>query len=197
MKRKHALTYVAMDYSRWPNDRTINESEPPKEWSWLYYGKGWILHKSGKKPITRQHYLKKRERLIAKPSWKDAPEWATHLDQRNDGWWRWSKRETDGRIIKAYTIGGGKIPAGHDYTKTLEARPPAPLKYINYRSIPSVLVVPPSPSVETTVNDALVHIGLKQYRKTHIPHLPSGVRMQAMVVCDTIERMIVAGYRKP
>lgn len=119
MKRKTLLTQVAMHGAGWPN---IGQNVPlgwPISDGRLYE---WHIAKPGKKPITKEDWLAERERLIAKPSWNDAPEWATHLEQCGNGWWHWSERIND-EVVKWMVQGGGKIPAGHDYTKTLEARP--------------------------------------------------------------------------
>ncbi|RKQ97105.1 hypothetical protein C7446_2524 [Kushneria sinocarnis] len=76
-----------------------------------------------------------RERLIGKPSWDDAPDDARILVQHDDGGWLF------GTFLSAYPhhdSGGwigegagmwlrgmcpGYVPAGHDWTQTLEVRP--------------------------------------------------------------------------
>lgn len=77
--------------------------------------------------FTKSQWLSRRAELQNKPSWKDAPEWATHLSQGESGVWRfmtephktWLTGCTWHEKMEASTIG---LVLG-DWRDTLEKRP--------------------------------------------------------------------------
>lgn len=83
--------------------------------------------------VTRQQWLDRRAELQNKPSWKDAPEWAEWLCQRDDGAWFWLSYEPT--VDRDEWGGKGRsescFPAGDlgpqnilgDWRDTLEQRP--------------------------------------------------------------------------
>jgi hypothetical protein len=117
MNRDELLDKLAMDHA-------------PSEWgdatTWTYdeHQFGW------------NEYQLRRTKLINKPSWDDAPEWAQWLAQDKDGEWCFypEKPEQSGTMwINDEPKNGiwvdvhctGRIPAGQDWRETLEPRPQA------------------------------------------------------------------------
>lgn len=82
--------------------------------------------------LMREDWLAERERLINKPSWKDALECATHLEMACDGLW-WFFDNNPRGISFLYILNNQDsfqvaskaiaIPAGYDWKKSLEERP--------------------------------------------------------------------------
>lgn len=76
--------------------------------------------------IARDQWLVRRAELQNKPSWKDAPEWATHLVQITTGSWIWID---DGRLeIKLESVDKLEYSGSYgmvlgDWRDTLERRP--------------------------------------------------------------------------
>jgi hypothetical protein len=83
--------------------------------------------------FTNEQYLARRAELQNKPSWKDAPEWANWLCQRDDGMWFWCIEEPrvseDGwetrHEARAAHPSGNQVPENllGDWRDTLEQRP--------------------------------------------------------------------------
>nr|WP_299241483.1 hypothetical protein [uncultured Halomonas sp.] len=124
------LTKLAMQLAEWPVGTALDWPD--------YVAEGWLQVRSMLVPsgdetdacITKQNWLAERKRLINKPSWKDAPEWATHLMQASCSYWYWvaNPGERFERVgtwgaDRSARAGKGAIPAGHDWRQTLERRP--------------------------------------------------------------------------
>ncbi len=83
--------------------------------------------------ITKDQWLARRAELQNKPSWKDAPDWAEWLVQRDDGAWFWLSYEpkVDGDEWSGKGQSKSCFPAGDlglhnilgDWRDTLERRP--------------------------------------------------------------------------
>ena len=76
--------------------------------------------------VHKQQWLDRRAELQNKPSWKDAPEWATHLAQQVDGDWMWCGgapvASKDGGWFGCFSRAAGGETLG-DWRDTLERRP--------------------------------------------------------------------------
>ena len=141
MKREELLMRLAMELSEWPT--LLSELSFPMCTGWQT-----LMDEGHSRPlevavwsaaggkITKAEWLAERDRLIAKPSWKDAPAWAMWLAQEaRDGRWVWFGRRPE--PIDAPQVWDvscqiafatqGTIPAGHDWRQTLEERPGEPL----------------------------------------------------------------------
>ncbi len=141
MNRQELLTKLAMELAQWPEYPALANPDGMKIRGWRWEPLGlpteWMVVEHGGfrsdcGVITRADYLAERERLINKPSWGDAPKWASHLIQDPSGTWYWARNihsllggmgswESD----KAARAATGHIPAGHDWRETLELRPEA------------------------------------------------------------------------
>lgn len=76
--------------------------------------------------VTRQQWLDRRAELQGKPSWEDAPKWATHLAQQVTGDWMWCDGEPtageDGGWFGCFNRSThGEVLGG--WRDTLECRP--------------------------------------------------------------------------
>lgn len=124
MNRDELLTRLAMELAEWP---TSHQHIKPQGNGWRGYNNYAFPDSDG---ISRQEWLAERERLINKPSWDDAPEWADKLLQQDFGDWYWFVGNAQMRSDGWNIFGGcwahaskGAIPAGHDWRETLEGRP--------------------------------------------------------------------------
>lgn len=82
--------------------------------------------------FTKQDWLAERERLLNKPSWDDAPSWATHLGTTGK-YWHWLINACRDDRVKSYFYYVAdksqvsnkiiSIPAGYDWKESLEERP--------------------------------------------------------------------------
>lgn len=95
-------------------------------------GRDAVAHIETGEAFLREDWLAERERLINKPSWDEAPEWAEWLAQNaTKGIWVWGEGDASpSRDEPCWMIEGkserasqGAIPAGHDWRQTLEKRP--------------------------------------------------------------------------
>lgn len=92
--------------------------------------------------FMREDWLAERERLLNKPSWKDAPDGAAGVMMEKDGcWYFYNNYAKDAEVVcypergvfeclrvddRAMTWSAGKaiaIPAGYDWRESLEERP--------------------------------------------------------------------------
>ena len=93
---------------------------------------GYVFHEHNRNCaiwFTKDQWLARRAELQNKPSWDDAPEWATHLAQNGRGQW-WFMRDgevrDDGRLYFSSSRGTPEITKGEvlgDWRDTLEKRP--------------------------------------------------------------------------
>lgn len=93
----------------------------------------WLTERSFLKPITEDEADEACLRLAQffgmKPSWKDAPEWATYLAQDADGQWYWYQHKPRTGREEWFTKTGHIERARREYdrwTETLEPRPENP-----------------------------------------------------------------------
>ncbi|APC45967.1 hypothetical protein QHH_55 [Halomonas phage QHHSV-1] len=85
---------------------------------------------SGERLYWNEYQLR-RDELINKPSWDDAPEWAQWLAQDSyGGWWWYDQKPVSSDHDGSFDAPGqlsetseGAVPAGHGWRETLEARP--------------------------------------------------------------------------
>ena len=138
MKREELLEKLAMEvghFPTWPHTPNTDYPELPGSWCWQFDGAGEAsIRHSEHNIITRQDWLAERERLINKPGWSKAPEWAQWLAQDEDGSWCfykvrpsmdcdiWGEEARHDEYVEACN---GCLPAGRDWRQTLEQRPDA------------------------------------------------------------------------
>lgn len=131
MNRDELLTKLAMELEEWPAIQT--------EWSHLKFRYDLMddlvipLDRAWDEVITARDWIQRRTELINKPEWSEAPEWAQWLAQDSDGEWYWNENKPEhdhsGWVMEYETTEAqelaseGAIPAGHDWTQTLEKRP--------------------------------------------------------------------------
>ncbi|WP_027705960.1 hypothetical protein [Zymobacter palmae] len=118
MTRQELLTRLAAECETWPE--ALNLSMVFKDM--FAYGS-----------FLQQDWLAERKRLLNKPSWKDAPESATHLaldDISHRKWWFFYTEKPvkwPDMWMGDLLIGGEReaiaIPAGYDWRNSLEERP--------------------------------------------------------------------------
>lgn len=124
--REQLLTRLAMEMPSWPTADTLNvrltdNGNGTTRWSWVY--------SDDEAGFSKADWLAERERLINRPSWSDAPEWAQWLAQDAGGRWFWflckpmplSRTFDFGKTARFANTGA--IPASHDWRQTLEQRP--------------------------------------------------------------------------
>ena len=125
------LDWLARNVHVWP----AGDHQP---WCYVYMAHGGVMKAAGNfldavaKPtmITIDQWLARRAELQNKPSWKGAPEWATHLAQASVGNWFFFSgepypRETAWRILEsmqAISLNWKGEVLG-DWRDTLEKRP--------------------------------------------------------------------------
>lgn len=132
MTRQELLTRLATECATW--DEAISQALS-NEW-FLHYTQGWTelrnnIFATGVKGIFVTDWLAERERLLNKPSWKDAPDDATHLAIDSDKeWFFYSEEPTrtaqmwwPEKIAGSFAGMAIAIPAGYDWRESLEARP--------------------------------------------------------------------------
>lgn len=137
MNRDELLTKLAMELPDWPAGMDQGQLDKHMKPFW---GSDWYCGATGdhdeveaylyRHLTSREDWLAERERLIKKPSWDEAPEWAEWLAQDSNGEYWWFRKEpgkkngewggSDGTVMFASQ---GKVPAGHDWRETLEKRP--------------------------------------------------------------------------
>lgn len=129
MTKQELLTKLAMECATW--DEVANKSDvvfrrSPKDNELTC--RFWVAA-----DVTNQEWLAERERLLNKPSWKDAPKEATHLAMDSNGV-HWFYNALPYPSTKSWKIDGignygweaGSaiaIPAGYDWRDSLEERP--------------------------------------------------------------------------
>lgn len=117
MNRDEFLTKLAMELAEWP------DYLGDRHWTEVLGGYCEVR-------ISRNEWLAERARLINKPGWMIAPEWARYRAQGECGEWqffddtpRMGEYLSFGNASRVYTAIHGRIPAGHDWRTTLESRP--------------------------------------------------------------------------
>lgn len=139
MNRDELLTKLAMELREWPGteSETQEKEHLACDWVFSFSREQWIAvpHQEAGN-ITMEEWLAERERLINKPRWSDAPDWAEWLAQGPySGIWAWFSRkpviidQQNGYKAWEWLLGDmeyatkGAILEGHDWRTTLEARP--------------------------------------------------------------------------
>lgn len=136
------LTWLARNVHAWPSKTEKCMSSTPTGWIWaerieLGVGREVIVAKyeSGfyTQEISKSQWLSRRAKLQNKPSWANAPEWATHLAQDGGGFtkgtWNWYSCKPDQMTIS--DVWTSDVPASSasigevlgDWRDTLERRP--------------------------------------------------------------------------
>lgn len=132
MKQDELLTKLAMELAEWPESDDC-DSCLPDGWSWIRSLSGHLLADFGSILFMRSEWLSRRRELINEPDDKDAPVWAEWVAQDSYGEWYWHVDEPylseihhpvsmDGWYDfknSSALVARGKIPAGHDWRKTL------------------------------------------------------------------------------
>ncbi|QDJ96119.1 hypothetical protein KE336_gp06 [Aeromonas phage 4_D05] len=125
MSSETDLDWLARNVHVWPEGKREALVCWPRNvdtiiWSAVLSDAGWI---------TKDQWLARRAELQNKPSWDDAPEWATHLAQNGRGQW-WFMRDgevrDDVRFYFSSSRGTPEITKGEvlgDWRDTLEKRP--------------------------------------------------------------------------
>lgn len=130
MTRQELLTKLAMDFKSWES-----------AFGWLAV-KADVDEWGACGSLSRQDWQAERDRLINKPSWKDAPEEAKGVAMDGDGVWFFYSSPSmllvvfggvgDGIEEGQFAARVGNswqatkaiaIPAGYDWTESLENRP--------------------------------------------------------------------------
>lgn len=131
----NVLKKLALELSGWPSSYEY----PPEINGCQWYKTpfmNWVAvdeTKNEEKWIYRDDWIDKRERMINKPSWDDAPEDAQIMVQNEIGQWFFGSYSSAVTMHNAsiwfgrgwgiwYDGPKGHIPAGHDWKQTLEKR---------------------------------------------------------------------------
>lgn len=126
MTRDELLTKLAMELGEWPGteSETQEKEHLACDWVFSFSREQWIAvpHQEAGN-ITMEEWLAERERLINKPRWSDAPDWATHFEQDHQGTWFWLLLDKNMRCEKYKIATYGSVPQGHPWGITLESRP--------------------------------------------------------------------------
>lgn len=105
--------------------RNVHVWEPDScDRNFINFEKGGVTYR-----FPRDQWLARRAELQNKPSWKDAPEWATHLAQHSNGRWLFMLSAKAAASLNGWAANRIWSPAGEygevigDWRDTLEKRP--------------------------------------------------------------------------
>ena len=131
MNRDELLDKLAMEVERWPqNHGETRDVVLPNPYFWepgVITGR-MLINSDGRDHglIGFEHLADRRAELINEPDDTDAPEWARWKAQDDQGFWVFYEHEPYARQLgwapsvgKFMPASEGKIPAGHDWQKTL------------------------------------------------------------------------------
>lgn len=124
------VTYLAKNLHKWPESGpTIIPAGDAvfERGANFYQEKVEVIGAVG--VFTKDQWLTRRTELQNKPSWNDAPEWATHLAQHSNGRWLFMLSAKVAASLNGWAANRIWSPAGEhgevlgDWRDTLEKRP--------------------------------------------------------------------------
>ena len=126
MNNETDLDWLARNHHTWPSkaDAVVSTG-----WKCMKAGEPDYIRVNLGKEITKDQWLSRRAELQNKPSWEEAPVWATHLAQNGRGqWWfmlNGKQIDDDRRYFGSdrSTIAVAKGEVLGDWRDTLEKRP--------------------------------------------------------------------------